>query len=106
MAPSDKAVVVESKAATTVRRAPAQPGEDEPEFDDALCILDWCKYKNEFLGWKIRNLSLCRKILEHCHLVLNFLPVPEIVSKIQSDPFPLGYSVFQMVLENTQFEFM
>ena len=26
------------------RRAPAQAIEDEPEYDDTLCILDWCKY--------------------------------------------------------------
>ena len=33
-------------------------------------------------------------IFEHCHLVQNFPPVPEMLSKIQSDPFPLGYSDF------------
>ena len=56
--------------------------------------------------WKIRNLSLCSKLIEHCHLVQNFPPVPEMLLKIQSDPSPLGYSVFQVFLENTQFEFM
>ena len=25
-------------------RAPALPIEDEPEYDDTLCILDWCMY--------------------------------------------------------------
>ena len=25
-------------------RAPALAIEDEPEYDDTLCILDWCKY--------------------------------------------------------------
>ena len=41
-----------------------------------------------------RNLSLSSKIFGHCHLVPNFPPVPEMLSKIQSDPSPLGYSVF------------
>jgi len=45
-------------------------------------------------SWKIRNLSLCSIIIEHCHLVHNFPPVPEMISQIQSDPSPLGYSVF------------
>ena len=27
-------------------------------------LMEWC--------WKIRNLSLCSKIFEHCHLVQNF----------------------------------
>ena len=30
----------------------------------------------------------------HWHLVQNFHPFPDILSKIQSDPFPLGYSDF------------
>ena len=30
----------------TRNRAPALPIEDEPEYDDTLCILDWCKYKS------------------------------------------------------------
>ena len=49
-----------------------------------------------FFKWslKIRNLSKCSKIIEHCHLVQNFPPVPEMLLKIQSDPSPLGYSVF------------
>ena len=25
-------------------RAPALAMEDEPEYDDTLCILDWCKF--------------------------------------------------------------
>ena len=25
-------------------RKPAAPGEDEPEYDESLCILDWCKF--------------------------------------------------------------
>ena len=40
----------------------------------------------------------CRKIFGHCHLVPNFLRFQR-CSKIQSDLSPLGYSVFQMVLE-------
>ena len=43
---------------------------------------------------------VCSKIMEHCHLVLNFPPVPEKLSKIQSDPFSLGYSVFWNYLGN------
>ena len=39
------------------------------------------------------NLSLCRKIFEHCHFVQNFPPVPEMISKIQSDPLPLVYGI-------------
>ena len=46
------------------------------------------------LSWKIRNLSLCRKMFEHCNQVQNFPPVPEMLSKIQSDPSPLGYGIF------------
>ena len=45
------------------------------------------------LSWKVRNLSLCRKIFEHSHFVQNFPPVPEMLSKIQTQPFPaLGYN--------------
>ena len=44
------------------------------------------------LSWKIRNLSLCRKIFEHCHFVQNFPSVPEM--KIPSYPSPLGYGIF------------
>ena len=56
---------------------------------------------------KICNFNLCRKIFEHCHLVQNFPLVPEMLSKIQSDPSPLGYGVFfQLDLENMQFEFV
>ena len=54
-------------------------------------IMEW--------SWKIRNLSLCSIIIEHCHLVHNFPPVPEMISQIQSDPSPLGYSVFNRILE-------
>ena len=63
-----------------------------------------------FFKWsqKIRNLRLSSKIFGHCQLFPNFPPVPEMLSKIQSDPSPLGYGIFllQMVLGNTQFEFM
>ena len=38
------------------------------------------------MSWKIRNLSLCRKIIEYCHFELNFPSVDELISKIQSDP--------------------
>ena len=33
----------------TRNRAPALPMEDEPEYDDTLCILDWCKYQFLYL---------------------------------------------------------
>ena len=56
------------------------------------------------LSWKLQDLSLCRKIFEHWHFVQNFPPVPEMLSKIQSDPSPLGYSVFQMVLDICNFD--
>ena len=39
------------------------------------------------LFWKIRNLSFCRKIFEHCRFDLNFPLVPGMLSKIQSNPF-------------------
>ena len=49
-----------------------------------------------FFKWsqKIRNLSLSSKIFGHCQLFPNFLLVPKMLSKIHSDPSPLGYSVF------------
>lgn len=33
-----------AETVTTVKRAPALPGENEPMYDDGLCLLDWCKY--------------------------------------------------------------
>ena len=41
----------------------------------------------------ISNLSLSSKIFGHWHLVPNFPPVQEMLSKIHSDPSPLGYIV-------------
>ena len=51
------------------------------------------------------------KIFEYSKLVLGLelnLYSQEMLTKIQSNPSPLGYSIFllQMVLENIQFEFM
>ena len=43
---------------------------------------------------EIRNLSLCSEIIGHCHFVHNFPPVPEMISKIQSDPSSLGKGIF------------
>ena len=40
------------------------------------------------------HLSSSSKMIEQCHLVQNFPPVPEILSKILFDPSPLDYSVF------------
>ena len=57
-------------------------------------LLHWATAFFQMVFWRICNLSICRKIFEHCHLVHNFHPVPEMLSKIQSDPSPLGYSVF------------
>ena len=48
----------------------------------------------ELIVFKKRNLGLCRKIFEHCHFVQNFPPVPEMISKMLSDPSPLGYGIF------------
>ena len=66
-----------------------------------LCsyAIDWLTYwliwpKMEW-SWKIHNLILCSKIFEHCHFVQNFPPFDEILSKIQSDPFPLVTGLFK-----------
>ncbi len=33
-------------------RKPAAPGENEPEYDESLCILDWCKFLFVFSSLK------------------------------------------------------
>ena len=38
-----KDVKLEAAAVPKVERQPALPTEDEPEYDDSLVILDWCK---------------------------------------------------------------
>ena len=43
---------------------------------------------------KIRNLSLCSKIIRHSLLVQNFTPVGAMLLKIQYDPSPVGYGRF------------
>ena len=55
-----------------------------------LTLLHWA---TDVFSKKIRNLSLCRKLFEHCRLVQNFTPVYEMIMKIQSDP-PLGYGIY------------
>ena len=36
---------------------------------------------NRIAFWKIRNLSFCRKIFEHCHFAQNFILVDKMLSK-------------------------
>ena len=43
---------------------------------------------------KYAILVYVEKIFEHCHFVQNFPPVPEMISHIQFDPFPVGYGVY------------
>jgi len=40
-----------------------------------------------------------KKIFEHYHLIQNFPPVPEMISKIQSAHFPLDYSIFSKIVQ-------
>ena len=60
-----------------------------------LTLLNWATgfFSSNCLG-KYAIWLKCSKIIEHCHLVQNFPPVPEMLLKIQSDTSPLGYSVF------------
>ena len=56
-------------------------------------------------SWKIRNLSLCRKIFEHCHLVQNFPRFQGCYRKFnQTLRWATAFILLQMVLENTQFD--
>ena len=43
---------------------------------------------------KICNLSLCRKIFEHCHFIQTITLVDEMILKIQSKPSQFGYVIF------------
>ena len=49
-----------------------------------------------FFKWslKIRNLCFCSKIFKYCHLVQNFPPVTDMLSKIQFDPFHWATAFF------------
>ena len=52
--------------------------------ENAHPLTHWLGPKWNYLG-KLRNFSLSRKIFEECHFVQNFPPLPEKLSKIQSD---------------------